>query len=120
MPLASVGSSWGTGAGRGPFSGTASKLARGDRQEDHPFVGATVAEVEQGLILATLDYCDGNRTSAAKILGISLRSLHNKLTSYNAAGMSVPAPRPRALNTLLPKSVNAVADNDPGSPLAQP
>ncbi|CAH1660592.1 MAG: helix-turn-helix domain-containing protein [Chelatococcus sp.] len=95
MPLASLGSSWGKGTGRGQSSGTISKLAPSSQPEDHPFVGATVAEVEQGLILATLDYCEGNRTSAARILGISLRSLHNKLTSYNAAGMSVPAPRPR-------------------------
>ncbi|CAH1650856.1 Regulatory Fis family protein [Hyphomicrobiales bacterium] len=95
MPVASVGSSWATVASHGQVSGTASKLALSGQQEDHPFVGATVAEVEQGLILATLDHCEGNRTSAARILGISLRSLHNKLTSYNAAGMSIPAPRPR-------------------------
>lgn len=95
MPSASAGSSWGTGASHGRLSVTLPEPARAGRHEEHPFVGATVAEVEQGLILATLNHCDGNRTSAAKILGISLRSLHNKLTSYNAAGMSIPAPRPR-------------------------
>jgi DNA-binding NtrC family response regulator len=66
---------------------------RDDRARAQAFVGATVAEMEQALILSTLDHCDGNRTSAAKILGISLRSLRNKLTSYSAAGFAVPAPQ---------------------------
>ncbi|MFC7396336.1 helix-turn-helix domain-containing protein [Chelatococcus sp. GCM10030263] len=64
-----------------------------DRTRAQAFVGATVAEMERALILSTLDHCDGNRTSAAKILGISLRSLRNKLTSYSAAGVTVPAPQ---------------------------
>lgn len=95
VPSASVGSSWGTGASHGRLSVERSEPADAGRHAEHPFVGATVAEVERGLILATLNHCGGNRTSAAKILGISLRSLHNKLTSYNAAGMAIPAPRPR-------------------------
>jgi DNA-binding NtrC family response regulator len=45
-------------------------------------VGRTVAEVEKELILNTLDHCLGNRTHAANILGISIRTLRNKLKEY--------------------------------------
>ncbi len=45
-------------------------------------VGRTVASVEKELILDTLDYCLGNRTHAANILGISIRTLRNKLKLY--------------------------------------
>jgi DNA-binding NtrC family response regulator len=45
-------------------------------------IGRTVAEVEKDLILGTLDHCLGNRTHAANILGISLRTLRNKLNQY--------------------------------------
>ncbi len=55
-------------------------------------VGKTVAEVEQDLILDTLDHCLGNRTHAATILGISIRTLRNKLKLYNDQGVDVPAP----------------------------
>ena len=53
-------------------------------------VGRTVADVERDLILDTLDHCLGNRTHAANILGISIRTLRNKLREYSDAGMSVP------------------------------
>ncbi len=55
-------------------------------------VGRTVADVERDLILETLRRCLGNRTHAASILGISLRTLRNKLTVYAAEGASVPPP----------------------------
>ena len=55
-------------------------------------VGQTVAEVEQDLILSTLDHCLGNRTHAANILGISIRTLRNKLRAYQDAGVEVAAP----------------------------
>jgi two-component system response regulator FlrC len=51
--------------------------------------GATVREMEQELILATLKRTGGNRTSAAKILGISLRTLRNKLNEYRAEGIEI-------------------------------
>ncbi|HNT87916.1 MAG TPA: helix-turn-helix domain-containing protein, partial [Candidatus Hydrogenedentes bacterium] len=44
--------------------------------------GATVADVERRLIFATLEHCDGNRTRAAEMLGISVRTLRNKLNEY--------------------------------------
>jgi two-component system, response regulator FlrC len=54
-------------------------------------VGRTVADVERELILTTLSHCLGNRTHAAKILGISIRTLRNKLNEYSDAGVPVPA-----------------------------
>ena len=54
-------------------------------------VGRTVADVERDLILETLKYCLGNRTRAAGVLGISIRTLRNKLNDYAAAGMPVPS-----------------------------
>lgn len=55
-------------------------------------VGRTVADVEQDLILDTLSHCLGNRTHAANILGISIRTLRNKLKAYSEAGVDVPQP----------------------------
>jgi DNA-binding NtrC family response regulator len=57
------------------------------------FVGQTVSQVEQQLILDTLSHCLGNRTHAANILGISIRTLRNKLKEYSEAGVSIPAPQ---------------------------
>jgi two-component system response regulator FlrC len=54
-------------------------------------VGRTVADMERDLILKTLDKCLGNRTHAANILGISIRTLRNKLKQYADAGEQVPA-----------------------------
>ncbi len=57
---------------------------------DQPaLVGRTVADVERELILNTLDHCLGNRTHAANILGISIRTLRNKLKEYGDPGLSV-------------------------------
>jgi DNA-binding NtrC family response regulator len=55
-------------------------------------VGRTVACVERDLILETLKHCLGNRTHAANILGISIRTLRNKLNEYAADGVPVPPP----------------------------
>ena len=55
-------------------------------------VGKTVADVERGLIIDTLDHCLGNRTHAANILGISIRTLRNKLKLYSENGFNVPSP----------------------------
>src|SRR6266849_1951733 len=55
-------------------------------------VGRTVAEVERDLILETLKHCLGNRTHAANILGISIRTLRNKLNEYTGDGVPVPPP----------------------------
>jgi DNA-binding NtrC family response regulator len=61
-------------------------LLQGARQkrDDSRSMGAgtTVAEMERQLILDTLDHCSQNRTQAAKLLGISVRTLRNKLKEY--------------------------------------
>lgn len=78
-----------------PFSssgGSVAQKAREAADEAVNLVGKTVAEVEQDLILDTLDHCLGNRTHAANILGISIRTLRNKLKLYSEHGAAIPAP----------------------------
>lgn len=53
-------------------------------------IGRTVADVERDLILNTLNHCLGNRTHAANILGISIRTLRNKLKQYGEVGVPMP------------------------------
>jgi DNA-binding NtrC family response regulator len=55
-------------------------------------VGRTMADVERDLIIDTLHHCLGNRTHAANILGISIRTLRNKLRQYLDEGFAVPPP----------------------------
>tara|TARA_R110002167_G_scaffold102519_6_gene265903 strand:- start:152 stop:1540 length:1389 start_codon:yes stop_codon:yes gene_type:complete len=62
---------------------------QGDLQS---LVGRTVADVERDLIIDTLYHCLGNRTHAANILGISIRTLRNKLKLYSEEGVQVPMP----------------------------
>ncbi|MBO9713497.1 sigma-54 dependent transcriptional regulator [Sphingomonas sp.] len=59
------------------------------RFEVESLVGHTVEEVERELILQTLERCHGNRTSASNILGISVRTMRNKLRSFMEAGIPV-------------------------------
>ncbi len=61
-------------------------------QVTRALVGRTVADVERDLILETLKHCLGNRTHAANILGISIRTLRNKLNEYAADGVPIPPP----------------------------
>jgi DNA-binding NtrC family response regulator len=49
-------------------------------------VGTTVDEAERLLILKTLEATNNNKTRAADILGISLKTLHNKLKEYGSQG----------------------------------
>jgi DNA-binding NtrC family response regulator len=64
-------------------------------------VGRKMEEVEQELIIETLSHCLGNRTRAAEILGISIRTLRNKLMEYRTAGIAVP-PAPGQAVIALP------------------
>jgi DNA-binding NtrC family response regulator len=48
-------------------------------------VGTTVGEAEKMLILKTLESTNNNKTRAAEILGISLKTLHNKLKEYGSS-----------------------------------
>ena len=52
-------------------------------------VGHTVAHVERGLIIDTLQHAGGNRTHAAVVLGISIRTLRNKLKQYACEGVAI-------------------------------
>lgn len=70
-----------------PVGGVAAKAAAGVTSA---LVGRTVAAVERDLIIDTLQHCLGNRTHAANILGISIRTLRNKLKQYNEEGIPVP------------------------------
>ena len=67
----------------------AGRAATGDRA---PLVGRTVADVERDLIIDTLQHTLGNRTHAANILGISIRTLRNKLKQYSQEGVPIPMP----------------------------
>lgn len=73
--------------------GAGMPAAMGDEDVDAAtLVGKTVAEVERDLIIDTLKHCLGNRTHAANILGISIRTLRNKLNQYQTDGVSIPQP----------------------------
>jgi two-component system response regulator FlrC len=73
-------------------TGAAAHAAMAAEQVTQSLVRRTVADVERDLILETLRHCLGNRTRAANILGISIRTLRNKLNEYAADGVPVPRP----------------------------
>lgn len=77
-----------------PAGGMSADGADGMNGDDSAatLVGKTVAEVERELIIDTLKHCLGNRTHAANILGISIRTLRNKLNQYQTEGVSIPQP----------------------------
>jgi two-component system, response regulator FlrC len=64
----------------------------GGAADGEEFVARTVASVERDLIIDTLEHCLGNRTHAANVLGISIRTLRNKLKLYAGDGLRVPPP----------------------------
>ncbi len=69
-------------------------------EEGHPhlnpniLVGRRISDVEQDMIISTVSHCLGNRTQAAHILGISIRTLRNKLRAYTDSGVAVPSVTP--------------------------
>lgn len=81
-----------------PSRDPAARAAQTAEAVTRSLVGHTVADVERELILDTLDHCLGNRTHAAKILGISIRTLRNKLSEYTAAGITVAEPGQTRIN----------------------
>lgn len=55
-------------------------------------IGATVQEIERELVLQTLARCDGNRTRAARVLGVSVRTLQQQDPSvFGGTAAEVPA-----------------------------
>jgi len=77
-------------AGTAPSSGVGDATKPIAAASAEPYVGRTVADMERDLIIGTLEHCFGNRTHAANILGISIRTLRNKLKQYAGEGMKVP------------------------------
>ena len=62
------------------------------RDATRQLVGVPIADVERDLILATLTQTGGNRTHAARMLGISIRTMRNKLAAYERGGIDVHEP----------------------------
>ena len=64
------------------------EAGRAARDSSGPFlqvrVGSTVAEVERRLMLATLEQCGGTKEKAAQMLGVSLKTLYNRLREYES------------------------------------
>jgi DNA-binding NtrC family response regulator len=67
------------------FGHAPARAAAHDPNALHLGVGTTVEEAERQLIMKTLEATNNNKTRAAEILGISLKTLHNKLKEYGAA-----------------------------------
>jgi len=59
--------------------------------------GVSIADVERRLIMATLSETQGDKRRAAAMLGVSLKTLYNRLNAYAAEG--APAPEPAAPST---------------------
>ena len=81
-------------AGKGPlgiehlqagFGEAQVRVSQGSDTAVHVEVGTTVDEAERQLILKTLDSTHGNKTRAAEILGISTKTLQNKMKEYGRA-----------------------------------
>lgn len=71
-----------------PAFGSVRIAAASGSNQVHMPVGTTVDEAEKRLILRTLESTRNNKTRAAEILGISLKTLHNKLKEYGNSGTS--------------------------------
>src|SRR5437899_7724244 len=67
------------------FGQTAIRTSAEDPDAVRLGVGTTVEEAEKLLILKTLEATNNNKTRAAEILGISLKTLHNKLKEYGSS-----------------------------------
>jgi DNA-binding NtrC family response regulator len=67
------------------FGSTGLKVSTSDGPGIRLEVGTTVEQAEKMLILKTLAATNNNKTRAAEILGISLKTLHNKLKEYGTA-----------------------------------
>jgi len=68
------------------FGTTSARPSLGESNTVRVGVGTTVEEAERLLILKTLESTHNNKTRAAEILGISLKTLHNKLKEYGGTG----------------------------------
>lgn len=55
----------------------------------HVPVGTRLADAERWMIFATLGSCGGNKTRTAALLGVSLKTLYNRLNAYRAQGLAM-------------------------------
>ncbi len=87
---------------------------RGGPSGNDPVVlaGMTVDEVERRLILLTLEKTGGNKTKAARLLDVSLKTLHNKLRRYREAGV-LPDPAGETPSLASPGPGSDGADGEP-------
>ena len=53
-------------------------------------VGSLLRDVERDLVLETLAHTDGNRTASARLLGVSVRTMRNKIAEYSAERVYMP------------------------------
>ena len=54
-------------------------------------IGSTIEAIERELVLQTLARCHGNRTHAARVLGLSVRTMRNKIRQYGTDRVDIPA-----------------------------
>src|SRR6516225_9845954 len=73
-------------------TGTPFGLSTVERACVTQLIGHTLAHVEREFILQTLRFHRGNRTRVADLLGISIRSLRNRIRDYRNQGEDVPPP----------------------------
>ncbi len=71
-------------------------------------IGHKLAHVEREFILQTLRFHHGNRTRAADLLGISIRSLRNKIRDYRNQGEDVPPPEAPATAPLAERKFSGL------------
>ena len=71
-------------------------------------VGLPISVVERDLILETLAHTHENRTLSARLLGVSVRTLRNKITEYSAEGFHIPSHESRDMNaeTIVPTNTH--------------
>jgi transcriptional regulator with GAF, ATPase, and Fis domain len=70
-----------------PPSTDASVIAKAGPQSAHPLANRPLADIEREAILATLDCTGGNKTEAARRLGVSARTLSNKMKLWRQIGL---------------------------------
>lgn len=65
--------------------------------------GISLEEIERHAIIGALEHFSGNRTHAAEELGVSLRTIRNKIVQYEAQGFEVPRPEHNPYRPLCSK-----------------
>ncbi len=88
------------GAGRGDVQAGPGASRLGDAFTVRIPVGMSLDAAERALITATLEFVSGSKVKAAQVLGISLKTLYNRLHAYNDAAGG-PKPQPPTTCTAL-------------------